>query len=213
MVMKMDDVKFGDPAKYRNEAQNGAERLKRDFFLTDALTLAKNLLGKVMVHETADGPIRAVITETEAYMGEGDKASHAYGGRRTNRTETMFHAGGTSYVYLIYGMYCCMNVVANEEEIPHAVLIRKVEPADEASRQRMLARRPVKNKKNLADGPGKLCIAMDITRELNDIDMVTSKDFYLTEGRKVRKKEIQCGRRINIDYAQEAADFLWRFYL
>ncbi len=106
-----------------------------------------------------------------------------------------------------------MNVVANEAEIPQAVLIRKTEPADEESRQRMFARRQVKNMKNLSDGPGKLCIAMDITKEQNDVDMVTSRDFYLTEGRKVQKKEIRCGKRINIDYAEEAADFLWRFYL
>ena len=189
------------------------ERLSRDFFLTDGLTLAKNLLGKIMVHETPEGPIRAVITETEAYMGAMDKGSHAYGNRRTERTETMFHIGGTSYVYLIYGMYYCMNVVANSEEIPEAVLIRKVEPADEESRQRMINRRKVKQEKNLSDGPGKLCIAMDITKEQNDVDMVTSGEFYLTEGRKVKKKEIRCGKRINIDYAKEAADFLWRFYL
>lgn len=190
-----------------------SERLPRDFFLTDAITLSKKLLGKVMVHETKDGPIRAVITETEAYMGATDKGSHAYGNKRTNRTETMFHIGGTSYIYLIYGMYYCMNVVANAEGLPHAVLIRKVEPADEESRQRMLDRRKVKNEKNLSDGPGKLCLAMDITKELNDIDMVESKEFYLTKGRQVEEGEIKCGKRINIDYAEEAADFLWRFYL
>lgn len=188
-------------------------RLPREFFLTDGLTLAKELLGKIMVHETPDGPIRAVITETEAYMGAMDKGSHAYENRRTDRTETMFHIGGTSYVYLIYGMYYCMNVVANDVDTPEAVLIRKVEPADEESRQRMLARRKVKNEKNLSDGPGKLCIAMDITKDQNDVDMVTSGEFYLTEGIKINSKEIKCGKRINIDYAEEAADFLWRFYI
>ena len=188
-------------------------RLPRSFFLTDGLILAKELLGKVMVHETEDGPIRAIITETEAYMGAMDKGSHAYGNKRTDRTETMFHIGGTSYVYLIYGMYYCMNVVANEVDIPEAVLIRKVEPADEESRQRMLARRKVKNEKNLSDGPGKLCIAMDITKSQNDVDMVTSGAFYLTEGITVNKGDIKCGKRINIDYADEAADFLWRFYI
>lgn len=190
-----------------------SERLPRDFFLTDGITLAKNLLGKIIVHETKDGPICAVITETEAYMGAIDKGSHAYENKRTPRTETMFHIGGTSYVYLIYGMYYCMNVVANAKDTPEAVLIRKVEPADEESRQRMLKRRNVKNEKNLSDGPGKLCIALDITKEQNDIDMVESKEFYLTKGRQVNEKEIKCGKRINIDYAEEAADFLWRFYL
>lgn len=188
-------------------------RLSRSFFMADALTLAKELLGKIIVHETADGPIRAVITETEAYMGAMDKGSHAYKNRRTDRTETMFHIGGTSYVYLIYGMYYCMNVVANAADIPEAVLIRKVEPADNESRQRMHARRRVKKEKNLSDGPGKLCIAMDITKEENDLDMVTSEKFYLTEGIEVDSKEIKCGKRINIDYAEEAADFLWRFYI
>lgn len=199
--------------KFYVEDNTNKSRLPRSFFLTDGLTLAKELLGKIMVHETPEGPVRAVITETEAYMGAMDKGSHAYGNRRTDRTETMFHLGGTSYVYLIYGMYYCMNVVANEVDIPEAVLIRKVEPADEESRQRMLARRKVKNEKNLSDGPGKLCIAMDITKAQNDVDMVTSGEFYLTEGIEVNSEEIKCGKRINIDYAEEAADFLWRFYL
>ncbi len=199
--------------KFYVEDNTNKSRLPRSFFMTDGLTLAKELLGKIMVHETPDGPIRAVITETEAYMGAMDKGSHAYGNRRTDRTETMFHIGGTSYVYLIYGMYYCMNVVANEADIPEAVLIRKVKPADEESRQRMLARRKVKNEKNLSDGPGKLCIAMDITKAQNDVDMVTSGEFYLTEGIEVNSEEIKCGKRINIDYAEEAADFLWRFYL
>ena len=199
--------------KFYVEDNTNKSRLSRAFFLTDGLTLAKELLGKIMVHETEDGPIRAVITETEAYMGAMDKGSHAYGNRRTDRTETMFHPGGTSYVYLIYGMYYCMNVVANEVDIPEAVLIRKVEPADEESRQRMLERRKVKNEKNLSDGPGKLCIAMDITKAQNDVDMVTSGEFYLTDGIEVNSEEIKCGKRINIDYAEEAADFLWRFYL
>ena len=199
--------------KFYVEDNTNKSRLSRAFFLTDGLTLAKELLGKIMVHETEDGPIRAVITETEAYMGAMDKGSHAYGNRRTDRTETMFHLGGTSYVYLIYGMYYCMNVVANEVDIPEAVLIRKVEPADEESRQRMLSRRKVKNERNLSDGPGKLCIAMDITKAQNDVDMVTSGEFYLTEGIEVNSEEIKCGKRINIDYAEEAADFLWRFYL
>lgn len=199
--------------KFYVEDNTNKSRLPRDFFLTDGLTLAKELLGKIMVHETPDGPIRAVITETEAYMGATDKGSHAYANRRTDRTETMFHLGGTSYVYLIYGMYFCMNVVANEVDTPEAVLIRKVEPADEESRQRMLARRKVKDERNLSDGPGKLCIAMDITKAQNDVDMVTSREFYLTEGIEVNSEEIKCGKRINIDYAEEAADFLWRFYL
>lgn len=155
--------------------------------------------------------VRAIITETEAYMGEHDKGSHAYQNKCTNRTKTMFQIGGTSYVYLIYGMYSCMNVVANQEGIPHAVLIRKVEPADDVSREIMIQLRG--REKNLCDGPGKLCKAMEIGKPQNDIDMVVSDEFYLTTGIEVLPDMIQAGKRINIDYAEEAADYLWRFYV
>lgn len=245
------------------------KRLERDFFTTDALELSRRLIGKIMVHETPLGRVRGMITETEAYMGVEDKGSHTYGGRRTERTEPMFHIGGTSYVYFIYGMYNCVNVTAGADGIPMAALIRMVEPADEASRsimeqfrmedmQRRRAARekrkaenagdsgksaaagmsvmqketvaakeravrtaagvaaenvPASVKKHLADGPGKLCIAMHITKDDNDIDMAVSREFYLTEGIEVEESRILAGKRIGIDYAQEAADYLWRFTL
>lgn len=236
-------------------------RLPREFFMTDALVLSQALLGKIMVHRTPYGTVRGIITETEAYMGVEDKGSHTYGGRRTERTEPMFHIGGTSYVYFIYGMYNCMNITAGEAEIPQAALIRAVEPADEASREIMerlraekLLRRkktsehagtqsagmpdksakdqserskdakdqpvpdkgaqlPASVRKHLADGPGKLCIAMDITKKDNDVDMAESEDFFLTEGIEVEEAQIEKGKRIGIDYAEEAADYLWRFTL
>lgn len=217
------------------------QKLSREFFARDGITVARELLGKILVHETKLGNVRGVITETESYMGEEDKGSHTYGGRRTDRTEPMYHQGGTSYVYLIYGMYSCMNIAAMTEGIPQAVLLRKVEPADEQSREIMeqlrLERTQKRQKagdvagtadtgraqgrerqlssirKHLADGPGKLCIAMGITREDNDIDMVESPSFYVTEGIEVAKEQIKAGKRIGIDYAEEAADYLWRFYL
>lgn len=201
------------------------QRLEREFFTTDGLTLARKLLGKILVHETPCGKVRAVITETEGYMGFEDKGAHTYGGRRTERTEPMFHIGGTSYVYLIYGMYFCMNVAAGTEGNPEAVLLRMAEPADEESARIMLRLRQEKQsskrkpqsveslKRHLADGPGKLCIAMDITRADNDVDMTESGSFYWTEGIAVKPEEIQAGKRINIDYAEEAADYLWRFTL
>ncbi len=196
------------------------KRLSREFFARDGITVARELLGKVLVHKTPIGTVRAVITETESYMGEEDKASHTYGGRRTDRTEPMYHQGGTSYVYLIYGMYNCMNIAAMTEGIPQAVLLRKAEPFDEQSRDIMEHLRSEKQrgkslsfKKHLADGPGKLCIAMGITRQDNDIDMVNSPSFYVTEGVAVTNEQIHEGKRIGIDYAEEAADYLWRFYL
>ncbi len=197
-------------------------RLPREFFTRDGITVARELLGKILVHETPEGTVRGVITEVESYMGEDDKGSHAYGGRRTGRTEPMFHIGGTSYVYLIYGMYCCMNIVAAAEDVPQAVLIRSVVPADGESRERMARLRsqraprgqaPRSIEKHLADGPGKLCIAMGITRADNDQDLTRSGSFYVTEGIEVDPARILAGKRIGIDYAEEAADFLWRFYL
>ncbi|MCH5270102.1 MAG: DNA-3-methyladenine glycosylase [Lachnospiraceae bacterium] len=187
------------------------ERLKREFFLMDALELSRRLIGKILVHETPYGTVRGIITETEAYMGVEDKGSHTYGGKRTKRTEPMFHIGGTSYVYFIYGMYNCVNVTAGPAEVPMASLIRMVEPADEESRRIMEKLRGKSS--HLADGPGKLCIAMHITREDNDLDLVTDEGFYLTEGIEVEESRIQAGKRIGIDYAEEAADYLWRFTL
>lgn len=227
------------------------KRLPREFFMTDALVLSQALLGKIMVHRTPYGTVRGIITETEAYMGVEDKGSHTYMGRRTERTEPMFHIGGTSYVYFIYGMYNCMNITAGEAEIPQAALIRAVEPADEESREIMEklraeklshrkkvpehavaqsacipdksakdqpgrdkgAQLPSSVRKHLADGPGKLCIAMDITKKDNDVDMAESEDFFLTEGIEVEQAQIEKGKRIGIDYAEEAADYLWRFTL
>ena len=209
-------------------------RLPRAFFTRDGITVARELLGKVLVHRTPHGTIRGIITEVESYMGEQDKGSHTYGGKRTERTEPMYHIGGTSYVYLIYGMYSCMNVACMTDGIPQAVLLRSVVPADEASRKIMTRLRleplncrqirkgkpvfaedklPASLKKHLADGPGKMCIAMDISRADNDIDMVESDDFYFTEGLVISSEQIKAGKRIGIDYAQEAADYLWRFYV
>ena len=202
-----------------------ATALPREFFLRDGITVARELLGKILVHETPVGTVRGIITEVESYMGEEDKGSHTYGGRRTERTEPMYHVGGTSYVYLIYGMYSCMNIAVMPEGTAQAVLLRSVVPADRESEQRMqqlrlrnLAERKKKVgeasvRKHLADGPGKLCIAMGITRADNDVDMIESETFYVTEGIMVSPSEIHVGKRIGIDYAEEAADFLWRFYL
>lgn len=211
-----------------------APRLPRAFFTRDGITLAKDLLGKVLVHRTPAGLVRGIITEVESYMGEEDKGSHTYGGRRTERTEPMYHIGGTSYVYLIYGMYSCMNIAAMTEGISQAVLLRGVVPADAESEERMVRLRlerlnrkrerenlplytartcPASVRKHLADGPGRLCIAMGITGADNDVDMVRSDGFYVTEGIPVDPETIRADKRIGIDYAGEAADYLWRFFI
>ncbi len=210
------------------------KRLTREFFARDGIRVAKELLGKTLVHATPYGTARGILTEVESYMGETDKGSHAYGGRRTERTEPMYHQAGTSYVYLIYGMYHCMNIAVMSEGIPQAVLLRGLVPADAESEEVMrrlrleelnmkqkrknrelytLKNYPASLDKHLSDGPGKLCIAMHISKADNDVDMVESPDFYLTEGIRVISSRIRIGKRIGIDYAEEAADYLWRFYL
>lgn len=223
-----------------NKEQVLRKSLPREFFTRDGLTVAKELLGKILVHETSKGKIQGIITEVESYMGVEDKGSHTYGGRRTERTEPMFHIGGTSYVYFTYGMYHCMNIATEVSEHPQAVLLRSVIPADKESEERMLQLRlesalpgllkrkeakgetltdsEVENKKksllkHLADGPGKLCIAMEVSKQQNDVDMVHSDSFYVAEGIPVAREEIKAGKRIGIEYAEEAADYLWRFYL
>ena len=191
------------------------KKLTRSFYYQDGISLAKALLGKVLVHKTQHGIIRGIITETEAYMGVTDKASHAYNGLRSRRTETMYHKGGTAYVYLIYGMYCCMNVVANHVDIPEAVLIRGVIPYDETSRGIMKALHPVQKESALSDGPGKLCLAMEIDCSLDDVDLCAAgSDIYIADTNiKISEDQILSGPRIHIDYAQEAKDFPWRFLI
>lgn len=194
-------------------------RLTRDFYLQDTLTAARALIGCFLVHETEAGRIVGRINETEAYIGAIDKACHAYQGRRTPRTETLFAQGGTVYVYLIYGMYHCLNVVTEAADVPCAVLLRGcalVEGLDLAAQGRFgtaYTELTESRQKTLANGPGKLCMAFGVDRAQNNTCFL---DGALTicdrVGPHVRETgAITASKRIGIDYAQEAADFLWRF--
>lgn len=185
-------------------------RLSQDFFMEDAITVSQKLLGKILVHETKEGIVKCRIIETEAYMGILDKGSHAYSGKVTPRTSTLYEQGGIAYVYLIYGMYHCMNVVCNVKGLAQGVLIRALEPVEGI--ELMKQRRKIDNLKNLCNGPGKLCIAMDISKKENGLNLMTSP-LYLEEPETGTPFEIQTAKRINIDYAEEAKDFLWRFYI
>lgn len=185
-------------------------RLSQDFFMDDAIEVAKKLLGKILVHETPEGITKCRIVETEAYMGVLDKGSHAYSGKITPRTSTLYEQGGVAYVYLIYGMYHCMNVVVNVKGLAQGVLIRALEPLEGI--ELMKKRRKMDKIKNLCNGPGKLCIAMDITKKENGVNLMSSS-LFLEEDEKKEPFEIVSAKRINIDYAEEAKDFLWRFYI
>ena len=187
------------------------KKLPREFYTrSNVLTVTRELLGKLLVVPAADGTrVSGTIVEAEAYRGPQDRASHAYGGRRTNRTETMYGIGGTAYVYFVYGMYYQFNVVTNVD-VPHAVLIRAVEPVEGI--EIMRTRRHSQPDHNLTNGPGKLCIALGIDDKLDRADLFGER-VWLEEAEKISSRKIASGPRIGIDYAEEWVDKPWRFWI
>lgn len=183
-------------------------KINRNFYNRDGLTVSEELLGKTLVHITEEGITKGKIVEVEAYMGAQDKAAHSYGNLRSERTKIQYGEGGYAYVYLIYGMHICMNIVANRETIPEAILIRALEPLEGIDL--MKKRRKTDNIKLLCNGPGKLSQAMGITKE-NYGDDLCGETLYLEDGIVIPKSKILKSKRINIDYAEEARDYLWRF--
>ncbi|MBR0287501.1 MAG: DNA-3-methyladenine glycosylase [Selenomonadaceae bacterium] len=179
-------------------------KLSRDFYLRDGLTVARELIGKKLVTNLSEGLTSGIIVETEAYMGALDAASHAYKGK-TERTKIFYSAGGFVYVYLIYGMHLCTNVIANLENIPEAVLIRALEPVDGV--ELMKRRRGKNNLRELCSGPGKLSKALGITKNFYGADLCGEK-IFIVDGEKL---SVEATKRINVDYAGEAANYLWRF--
>ncbi|SHH03187.1 DNA-3-methyladenine glycosylase [Tepidibacter thalassicus] len=193
------------------------KRLPRDFYIEDTVDVAKKLLGKYIVREYDGKKLIAKIVETEAYKAMGDKAAHMNNNKITERTKIVFEVGGHAYIYLIYGMYYCFNIVTCEQGVGGAVLIRAVEPIEGIKYMMFNRYNRIEEKKskikNLTNGPGKLCMALNIDRGFYGEDLCTSQKLYITEGEVVKDKEIVHSKRINIDYAQEAKDFLWRFYI
>lgn len=193
-------------------------KLSREFYLRpDTIQIAKDLIGKLLVVPTETGErVSGMIVETEAYLGEIDKAAHSYGNRRTARNEITYAAGGHAYVFFIYGMYFQFNVVTNESDAPHVVLIRAVEPVEnvEVMRERRLAKNSAARMKdkNLTSGPGKLCIALNINRRLNGEDLL-GDNLWIEDYRTFSAPQIEIGKRIGIDYAEEFAEKPWRFWL
>ena len=170
--------------------------LTRAYFNRPTLTVARSLIGKYLVREIDGRVLAGKIVEVEAYVGPKDKACHASKGR-TQRTDVMFGPGGIAYVYFIYGMYHCLNVVTEREEFPAAVLIRAIEVDGE-----------------LIDGPGRLCRALQIDRRLNRVDLTTGESLWFEDrGVSVRKGDVEAHPRIGVDYAGEWAKKLWRFRL
>ena len=189
-----------------------ARKLPREFYTrANVLTVARELLGKLLVVPASDGTrVSGMIVETEAYRGPADKASHAYGGRRTKRTETMYLGGGTVYVFFVYGMYSQFNVVTNSAEIPHAVLIRALQPVEGI--EIMRARRHSLPDKKLTNGPGKLCIALGIDRQLDRADLLGNR-VWLEDYEQVPISRTAKGPRVGIDYADDWTEKPWRFWI
>ena len=175
--------------------------IDKEFYNRSAIDVANDLLGKVLVREVDGRILKGKIVETESYIGAIDKACHAYNGRRTKRTEVLYSDCGVAYVYFIYGLYHCFNVVTNEKDVAEAVLIRAIEPLNEFDYI-----------KKLTNGPYKLCLAYLIDKDLNGDKLYEQGKIYLEESEE-NDFEIVKTKRIGIDYAEEAKDFLWRFYI
>ena len=188
-------------------------KLAEEFYIQeDVVTLAKALLGKRLC-TNIDGKLTSgIITETEAYAGETDKASHAYGGKRTARTEMMFARGGVAYVYLCYGIHSLFNVVTNVKNVPHAVLIRAIKPQDGME---IMLDRSGKTKLRKADsvGPGKISKLLGIHFKDSGESLLADRIWIEETDIMIKDSDISVSKRIGIDYAEEDADLPYRFEL
>ncbi len=186
-------------------------KLPPSFYVTDdVVAVARDLLGKVLCTRLNGELAKAIIVETEAYAGVTDKASHAYGGRRTKRTEPIYAQGGTAYVYLCYGLHHLFNVVTNEEETPHAVLIRAGIPM--TGTELMLKRRKkAKVDKTLLAGPGSLAKALAITTDHTGLSLMNGQIWIEDRGIEIDEDSVLVGPRVGVDYAGDDALRPYRF--
>jgi len=194
-------------------------RLKRSFYERDTILVAKELLGKTFTTQLPHGKTSGIITETEAYCGVDDPACHVYKNKVTERTKLLFHKPGTVYVYQIYGMYFCFNLIAHKKGKAGGVLLRAIAPFEgiEIMKQRralQTSRRASKTTKHLADGPSKLCIALGIDKSLNGTDTCLGSSKIVVSGSEaIPARKIGSAPRINIDYAGKAKHYPWRFFI
>ncbi len=194
--------KFFNPPKFcktkLRRVNRDIMRLNRNFFNRNTVVVARELLGKYLVRKIGRKIIKAKITETEAYCGPTDLACHASKGL-TPRTRVMFGLPGHAYVYLIYGMYHCLNIVTEKEGYPAAVLIR--------------AAKIPNSKIQMTNGPGKLCRELKIDKNLNSADICKSRELWIEDGEEVPKNKIRKSKRIGVEYAGKWKNKLWRFSL
>ena len=188
-------------------------KLKEEYYLNeDVVSLAKDLLGKILYTKIDNEITAGIIVETEAYFGVKDKASHAYGGRRTNRTETMYSNGGIAYVYLCYGMHNLFNIVSSKENDPHAVLIRGIEPLvgiDIIEQRRNMAH----TKGVISAGPGSAAKALGIDKTFNAKNLTGDEIWIEDHAIRYLDEDIAATPRVGIAYAKEHALLPWRFFV
>jgi DNA-3-methyladenine glycosylase len=186
--------------------------LSRRFFARDALSAAQSILGTVLIHESSEGIAAGRIVEVEAYRGPRDRAAHSFGGRRTARNEVMYGPPGHAYIYFVYGMHYCINVVTARLDVPEAVLIRAIEPLDGIElmrrRRKLAANAPAYQ---LGRGPGNVCKAMGIDRSLNGSDLLAGS-LRLERGRRLPEARIVRLPRIGVAYAGPDAALPWRLF-
>ena len=206
--------KQSDGIVSRNDSFNLKRKLDLTFYARpDVTRIAKELLGKFLV--TSIGGVRAtgLITETEAYAGITDRASHAYGGRRTSRTEVMYAEGGTAYVYLCYGMYSLFNVVTNKEDIPHAVLIRAIRPVSGIAHMERRRKLPA-TARNFSAGPGTLSLALGIDYKKHSGLPLTGRTIWIEDqGIAIPRRHLLTVPRIGVAYAGEDAKLPYRYWV
>jgi DNA-3-methyladenine glycosylase len=189
------------------------KKIPASFYLQkDVLLVARGLLGKLLVTKLNGQTTVARIVETEAYAGEGDRASHAWRGRRTARTEVMYARGGTAYVYLCYGMHHLFNVVSNAKDTPHAVLVRAGEPVQGID---YMLQRTKKSKADhtLTRGPGNLSKALGITTKHTGLDLLSGEIYLADDGYVPEEEGVGISPRIGVEYAGEDAKLPYRFFI
>ncbi|MDH5256720.1 MAG: DNA-3-methyladenine glycosylase [Gammaproteobacteria bacterium] len=185
-------------------------KLNRQFYLRDTLDVAEGLLGKMIVREQDNVYMKALIVETEAYIGKEDTACHASKGL-TPRTKVMFGECGHAYVYFVYGMHYMLNIVTEKTDFPAAVLIRAVEPVEGIE---MMTTNRNATGKNISNGPAKLCQALDIDKSFNNWDLTKGEKLWIEENTTPLKYEIVTSPRIGIDYAEKKDRIAaWRFFI
>lgn len=189
------------------------EKLANEFYQrNDVLEISRELMGKMVVTRWNGKLTSGRIVECEAYAGPKDKASHAFGGRRTNRTEIMYAPGGVAYVYLCYGIHQMLNVVTNVKDVPQAILIRALEPVEGIKEMMRRTSKPVADN-TLTRGPGNVCKALGIFTHHTGLSLRSKELYIVDDGFAYADSEVHRSPRIGVDYAGKDALLPYRFYV